>query len=143
MRDDEMNQNRGGSSEYQPVIDRLREIAMRGMNQESGETDPAKLRRNEFAGSQGSQDGQMMNREMLDTIQKLMSNPEMMKRIMDWINEGGMMDQPYSQTAASVPGMPPPENFADGSTPYTRLQDRINRIGKNNVASRQNGNSAY
>ena len=63
MSDDEMNRNRGTASEYQPVIDRLREIATRRLNPESGETDPARLRRYEFAGSQG---GQMMSKDGLD-----------------------------------------------------------------------------
>lgn len=142
MSDYEMNRNRGTASEYQPVIDRLREIATRRLNPGSGETDPARLRRYEFAGSQG---GQMMSKEALDSMQQLLSDPDMMNRVRDWMNEGGMMEQQmqHPQPVASIPGMPPPQNFADGSTPYTRLQARINHIGRDNDPYRRNGNGAY
>ena len=142
MSDYEMNQNRGAQSDYQPVIDRLREIASRGLGRNPEEVDPAMLRRYELAGSQG---GQMMSKEALDSMQQLMSNPEMMSRVRDWMNESGMMEQQmqHPQQAASVPGMPPPQSFADGSTPYSRLQDRINNIGKGNAPSRRNGNGDY
>ena len=142
MSDYEMNENRGSASEYQPVIDRLREIAARGLRMENRADDPAMLRRYEMAGSQG---GQMMGKEALDSVQQLMSNPELMNRVMDWMHKGGMMEQQMQspQSAASVPGMPPPQSFADGSTPYTRLQARINSIGRGNGPSRGNGNGGY
>ena len=82
MSDYEMNENRGSGSEYQPVIDRLREIAARGLRAEGAQADPAMLRRYELAGSQG---GQMMGKEALDSMQQLMSNPEVMGRVMDWL----------------------------------------------------------
>ena len=142
MSDYEMNQNSGAASEYQPVIDRLREIAVRGMRMESRSDDPAILRRYEMAGSQG---GQMMGKEALDSMQQLMSNPEVMGHIMDWMHKGGMMEQQMQapQAQASIPGMPPPQSFPEGSTPYTRLQARINAIGRGNGSSRNNRNGGY
>ncbi len=142
MSDYEMNENRGSASDYQPVIDRLREIAARGLRSQGGQDDPAMLRRYELAGSQG---GQMMGKEALDSVQQLMSNPEVMSRVMDWMQKGGMMEQRMQnpQAEASIPGMPPPQSFPEGSTPYTRLQARINNIGRGNGSSRGNGNGGY
>ena len=141
MSDYEMNENRGAGNEYQPVIDRLREIAARGIQMEGRSADPAMLRRYELAGSQG---GQMMGKEALDSMQQLMSNPEVMGKVMDWLHKGGMMEQQMQspKEQASIPGMPPPQSFPDGSTPYTRLQARINNIGRGN-GSRGNGNGGY
>lgn len=138
MNEYEMNQGAGSRNEYQPVIDRLREIASRGMRRNPEDVDPAMLRQYELAGSQG---GQMMGKEALDSLQQLMGNPEVMRRMKDWMNESGMMEQ-HSQNpeqAASLPGMPPPQSFPDGSTPYSRLQDRINSIGRGNAPGRRNG----
>ena len=141
MSDYDMNENRGSGSEYQPVIDRLREIAARGLRAEGAQADPAMLRRYELAGSQG---GQMMGKEALDSMQQLMSNPEVMGRVMDWLQQGGMMEQQMQRPEgeASIPGMPPPQSFPDGSTPYTRLQARINAIGRGKPSS-GNGNGGY
>lgn len=141
MSDYEMNENRGAGNEYQPVIDRLREIAARGIQMEGRSADPAMLRRYELAGSQG---GQMMGKEALDSMQQLMSNPEVMGKVMDWLHKGGMMEHQMQspKEQASIPGMPPPQSFPDGSTPYTRLQARINNIGRGN-GSRGNGNGGY
>lgn len=141
MSDYEMNDNRSTGNEYQPVIDRLREIAARGIQMEGRSADPAMLRRYELAGSQG---GQMMGKEALDSMQQLMSNPEVMGKVMDWLHKGGMMEQQMQspKEQASIPGMPPPQSFPDGSTPYTRLQARINNIGRGN-GSRGNGNGGY
>lgn len=140
--DYDMNQGRGTASEYQPVIDRLKEIAARGTRRDPQEVDPSMLRRYELAGSQG---GQMMGKEALDSMQQLLSNPEMMGRVKDWLHEGGMMEQQMQQPqqAASIPGMPPPQHFPDGSTPYSRLQARINNIGRGNAPSRGKGNGTY
>lgn len=142
MSDYDMNQGRGSENEYQPVIDRLREIASRGLGRDKDSVDPARLRRYELAGSGG---GQMMGKEALDSLQQLMSNPEWMGQLREWMHKGGMMEQQMQspQPAASVPGMPPPQSFADGSTPYSRLQDRINSIGRDNAPSRRHGNGDY
>ena len=137
MNDYDMYQNDGYGNEYQPVIDRLREIAARGVKMENGSTDPDRLRRHEPAG------GQMMDREMPDSMQQLMSNPKLMRQVMDWLNKSGMMEEPMQspQSATSIPGMQPPQSFEDGSTPFTRLQERINNIGRGNAC--RNGNDCY
>lgn len=142
MSDYEMNDNRGYGSDYQPVIDRLREIAARGMRSQGGENDPSMLRRYEMAGSQG---GQMMGKEALDSMQQLFSNPEVMGKVMDWMHKSGMMEQQmqHPEQKASIPGMPPPQSFPEGSTPYTRLQARINNIGRGNGRSSGNDNGGY
>lgn len=142
MSDYEMNDNRGTGSEYQPVIDRLREIAARGQRMQGAQADPAMLRPYEMAGSQG---GQMMGKEALDSMQQLMSNPEVMSRVMDWMHKGGMMEEQMQspKAEASIPGMPPPQSFPEGSTPFTRLQERVNAIGRGKASSRGNGNGGY
>ena len=138
MSDYNRYQTGGSENEYQPVIDRLREIAARGLNMEGGSADPARLGRHEPA---ASGDGRMMNGETPD-LQQLMSNPDVLARVLDWMQKEGLMEQPMQQSSsvASVPGMPPPQSFADGSTPYSRLQERINNIGRGKAPSRGNGN---
>lgn len=116
-----------GADVYQPLIARLQEIAARRMNDYRAAADPSALRRMELAGSQG---GQLPGREATQAMREWAARQNMGGNARDWMHEGGMMEQRMQMP------QPPEQNSPDkthyipaGSTPLSRLSDRIEQMG--------------
>ncbi|EEO27770.2 hypothetical protein [Oxalobacter paraformigenes] len=115
-----------GGDVYQPLIARLQEIAARRANDYRAAADSSPLRRMELAGSQG---GQLPGPEAAQAMHEWAARQNMGDGARDWMHEGGMMEQEMQ--------MPPPEQYGPdrthyipaGSTPLSRLSERIERMG--------------
>ena len=115
---------------YEPMIARLKEIAAQRINAYRAANDPSALRRMELAGSQG---GQLPGPEATQAMREWAARQNMGENARNWLHEGSMMEQQMQMP----PPPPPPERGARnetryipaGSTPMSRLSDRIDRMG--------------
>lgn len=117
-----------GGNTYQPIIDYLRRYAQNRMQQGTGGAVPSALSKMEPAGSQG---GQMMGPEAIATLREMAARGQLGQEALDWLNQGGMMQQQMQQPQPSghEAAFEAERSVPANSTPLSRLSDRIDRMG--------------